>query len=78
MGRVYATEDESGRRVLVRIKCDAAGCDASVPPGHNLGWMRFGRYRCPGASENMSDLVYCPKHSREHATHSTNAPCQTR
>jgi len=65
MSRIYATEDDNGRRHLVRLECDAPGCAASTKPGKQAaidGWTEGGSDNGPG-----TDKVYwvrCPEHSR--------------
>ncbi len=42
---VYAVNEETGKRKLIEIRCDGAGCDASIKPGPEIvtsGWERRG------------------------------------
>lgn len=63
MSRVYATED-NGRRHLVRLECDAAGCKASVKPHPDIassGWTKGGTDT--GPASDVVEWDYCPVHS---------------
>lgn len=68
MGRVYATEEQTGRLVLVRIECDHPGCCNETRPSEIGDWMQLGKYRCPGAEENKVRLFYCPIHTFDFIT----------
>ena len=57
--RIYAIEDVSGKKVLVRIECDA-GCGASIKPCVDIsksGWVKVGRYLW---GEKL-EWDYCPE-----------------
>lgn len=59
--RIYAIEEGTGRRRLVRIECDKDGCDAVLVPGPgvlNSGWT-LGGYR-DGKEKYWFDR--CPDH----------------
>ena len=58
---MYADEEDS-RRILVRIECDATGCDGKALPGDRLGWIQCGTYSYPGSPDNQIRLYYCPDH----------------
>ena len=63
MSRVYATEEDTGRRFLLRLECDAAGCLATIEPHPEItqsGWMRCG-YR--DRSGTVFEYDYCPEHA---------------
>lgn len=62
MGRVYATENDSGARVLVRIECDAPMCDAKVRPHPEIatsGWVKCGVKK----NDVRFEYAYCPDHA---------------
>lgn len=45
MSRIYATEEDSGRRFLVRLECDEPGCSEKLLPGPSVsesGWVKVG------------------------------------
>jgi len=60
MARVYAREEDSDRRFIVRIECDKIGCSSVIKPGPQIassGWTKRGSTFSPSA---VSD--YCPEH----------------
>lgn len=61
MARIYATEDNTGRRILVRITCDYIGCERSVrPTSSKTGWEKHGWDYGPGTDK--VETYYCPDH----------------
>jgi len=61
MGRIYAVEEDTGHRKLVRLECDYPGCKAKMKPGdaHVAKWTKVG-------SSNGTDIYenyYCPEHA---------------
>ncbi len=63
MSRVYAFEEGSGRRFLVRLECDRSGCDASIKPHLEIadsGWMKRG-INDPRQG-GRSEWHFCPRH----------------
>lgn len=61
MSRIYATEEGSGRRFLVRVECDGPGCEESIKPHPRIsesGWTRYGQDHGPGTEKLEWD--YCP------------------
>jgi hypothetical protein len=62
MSRVYATEEDSGARVLVRLECDAAMCDAKIRPHPEIaqsGWVKSVVVR----HGTRFEYAYCPEHA---------------
>ncbi len=62
MSRVYAVEEGSGKRFLVRLECDKNGCTEVIKPYREIassGWTKH------GIRENGTSLEwdYCPRHS---------------
>ena len=61
MSRVYATEDGTKRRFLVRLECDGPGCEATIKPHPEInksGWTKRGQDNGPGTDKLEWD--YCP------------------
>jgi hypothetical protein len=59
--RVYAVEEGTQRRFLVRLECDGTGCDATIKPHPEInksGWTKRGVYYGPGDSRNL-EWDYC-------------------
>jgi hypothetical protein len=60
---VYAVEEGSGKRFLVRLECDHGDCDATIKPHPEIassGWTKRGGRDSAGFTwEN----TYCPRHS---------------
>lgn len=62
MSRVYATEDDTGRRFLARIECDENGCDAKILPGPDIG--QSGWVKCGGRDGDYTwENDYCVDHA---------------
>lgn len=62
MARIYATEDHTGHRILVRLECDGLGCKASIKPHPEIaksGWTKRGWSYGPGTEQFVSD--FCPE-----------------
>jgi len=65
MGKVYAVEEGTGRRFLVRIECDDSNCDNSIKPNPQIcesGWTKRGNDSGPGTQKD--EYYYCPKHGQ--------------
>ncbi len=65
MGRVYANEEETGRRVLLRLECDEPGCPAGIKPNPDIarsGWKKHGSYDAV-ARQDVAEFIYCPEHA---------------
>lgn len=63
MARVYAVEEETDHRFLVRIECDEPGCNASILPNPDIatnGWVKRG---CWGDGASTFESAYCPDHA---------------
>lgn len=63
MARVYAIEEHTGRRILIRIGCN--GCDAALKPGPdvvNNGWTKVGQDS--GIGTDKLEWTWCPVCSR--------------
>jgi hypothetical protein len=60
MGRVYAVEEESKRRFLLRLECDEPGCSRHTKPGDIEGWLKRGQTDGFG---NSLEWYYCPVHA---------------
>jgi len=59
MAKVYAVEETSGKRILVRIECDEPSCDAKIKPHPEIsksGWIK------KGVSDGSftTEYYYCP------------------
>ncbi len=64
MSRIYAREEDSGRRFLARIECDAASCRAFIRPNPNIaesGWIKCGQVDASG--EHRWERDYCDDHA---------------
>lgn len=62
MARIYATEEGTGRRFLLRLECDGPGCSESIKPHPEIaesGWMK--RSQLVGSQVLAWD--YCPSHA---------------
>jgi hypothetical protein len=58
--RVYATEEGTGKRVLVALVCDE--CEARIKPSPDIsksGWEKRGTYYGPG-NERNTEWLLCP------------------
>lgn len=60
MSRIYATEEDSGCRFLLRIECDGNLCKASIAPNPEIsksGWRKHGvrKHDC------RFEYDYCPE-----------------
>jgi hypothetical protein len=59
MGRIYAIEEDTGRRFLAHIECDY--CDASIIPGPYMsGWKKWGTFRHFGDGTDNEEFYCCP------------------
>jgi len=58
MGRVYAIEEGTERRILVRIECDHPDCEQWFKPGSGDGWTVYG----VNDGETKLRYYYCPLH----------------
>jgi len=68
MSRIYATEDDTGRRCLVRLECDGPGCEATIKPHPEIaksGWTMRGIDFGPGRDGLEWD--YCEECSESYA-----------
>ena len=64
MARVYAVEEGTGKRFLVRIECDA--CDATIKPHPEIsksGWVKVGKVWGSGPTARRLEWDYCPDHA---------------
>lgn len=63
MGRIYAVEEDTGQRHLVRIECDHIGCLAKMKPGdaHVMQWTKKGWDN--GLGTDKFENYYCPEHA---------------
>jgi len=65
MAKVYAVEEGTGRRFLVRLECDA--CDATIKPHPEIsssGWMKRVQIEPPGGPGSARfEWHYCPDHA---------------
>lgn len=62
MAAVYATEEASGDRVLVRLECDEPMCEARIAPRPTIagsGWTKRGII----ANGVKFEYVFCPDHA---------------
>lgn len=62
MSRIYAVEEATDHRFLVRLECDAMGCKATIRPHPEIaqsGWRNCG-VMDKGAKY---ELDYCPDHA---------------
>lgn len=63
MARVYAREEETDRRILIRLECDHPGCAAVLKPGPDVadsGWKKTGSDKGTGTEKYESD--FCSDH----------------
>lgn len=62
--REYAVSEATGERVLIRLRCDAPGCKASIKPGPAVvdsGWVSTG-FKDPYSKESVH-YEYCDQHA---------------
>lgn len=74
MGSVYAIEEDTGRKILVRIECDHPDCKQWIKPGPVDGWTVY--VVDDGNGTTKSRFYYCPLHEIESSPvrHSVNTP----
>jgi len=64
MGRIYAKREDDGRRILVEITCDTAGCDASIKPNSEIaksGWCKRGQmFESDMGVKDAYEWHHCP------------------
>ena len=61
MARIYATEERSGKRVLLRLECDGGDCSATIKPHPDIaqsGWVVHGQSERDGFALTWD---YCPR-----------------
>jgi hypothetical protein len=61
VSRVYAVEEGTGRRFLLRIECDGSGCSKSIAPRPDIaesGWVKRMQDDGPGTDKLRWD--FCP------------------
>ena len=62
MSRVYAIEEGTNKRHLIRTECDYVGCDKSIKPHPEIaksGWTNCGII----STSDSLEWNYCPEHS---------------
>jgi hypothetical protein len=62
LSRIYAVEEDSGRRVLIRIECDGPMCTAKITPSPDIAQSRWVTWGCK-KWDTKFEYAYCPDHA---------------
>jgi len=62
MGRIYATREDTGERVLLELECD--GCGATIKPHPEISSSGWVKHAVGTTSVGTMEWYYCPECAR--------------